>query len=216
MESLPKFAGLMDYIHSLGEPGRLKAGSMGAAIFEAAERGQIRADQCAPLLISYLLAGMDTTINSISNAVWLFSLYPTQWDMVRNDTSLIPMAFEEVVRFESPILSFKRVLSRNYSVDGTDLAAGDGALMLYASANRDDRKWKDPERFDVRRNPVDHLGFGYGLHGCAGQALARLEAHALLTALAQRVVRFTTGEPTRRLNNIIRGFKSLPVTVHTS
>jgi cytochrome P450 len=85
--------------------------------------------------------------------------------------------------------------------------------LLYASANRDERKWHDPERFDVRRRASDHLGFGNGAHMCAGLHLARLEMTALLEVLAQRVVRFEIGTPVLALNNVLRGLASLPVRV---
>jgi len=77
--------------------------------------------------------------------------------------------------------------------------------MLYGSGNRDERHYPDPDRFDASRNPTDHLTFGYGTHGCAGQALAKIEAHAVLRALASRVRRFEVGEPVRHLNNTVRG-----------
>lgn len=89
-------------------------------------------------------------------------------------------------------------------------------LLPFASANRDERKWERPEEFLVRRNPVDHVALGYGVHGCAGQGLARLEAHAVLGALVRRVSSIElAGEPVRKLNNVIRGMASLPVTVRT-
>ena len=86
-------------------------------------------------------------------------------------------------------------------------------LLLYASANRDERKWHDPERFDVRRRANDHLGFGNGTHMCAGLHLARLEMTALLEVLVERVASFEIGEPVLALNNVLRGLASLPVRV---
>ena len=86
--------------------------------------------------------------------------------------------------------------------------------MLFASANRDERKWRDPDRFDIGRKANDHLGFGHGLHTCAGMHLARLEIECLLNALIPRVRRFEAGAPVRAINNTLRGFASLPVTVH--
>jgi cytochrome P450 len=97
-------------------------------------------------------------------------------------------------------------------VDGTPLAAGSRVILLFGSGNRDDRHYDDPDRFDARRNPVDHLSFGYGTHSCGGQALAKLEAHAIVNALARRVRRFEIGEPVRHLNNVVRGLESVPVT----
>ena len=86
-------------------------------------------------------------------------------------------------------------------------------MVSYASANRDERHWEDPARFDIRRENVRHLGFGYGIHACIGQGLARLEGHAILSALARRVERFQAGEGTLVVNNLVHGLDTLPVTV---
>jgi cytochrome P450 len=87
-------------------------------------------------------------------------------------------------------------------------------LHSYGAANRDERHFPDPDRFDVRRGALDHLAFSYGTHACAGQGLARLEAEAVFTALAERVTHIElTGEPTRAINNITRGFAHVPVAV---
>ena len=87
--------------------------------------------------------------------------------------------------------------------------------MSFASANRDERRWDEPASFDITRNSAAHVGFGHGEHACVGMGLARLEGAAVLAALAERVERFElTGPPVRKLNNLIRSFASLPVTVH--
>lgn len=213
VRSLPKWTNLTEYIATQATRERLKPGSMGAAIYEAADRGAISYDQCPQLFISYLVAGVDTTINAISNAFWLFAQHPDQWELLREDPALIPSAFEEILRIDAPLQLVRRYSVRDVDLGGTGIPAGSNVLMIYASANRDERKWRDAERFDVKRNPVDHMAFGYGLHGCAGQALARLEAHSILKALAKRVARFEVGAPVRRLNNVIRGLEHLPVTV---
>ena len=88
-----------------------------------------------------------------------------------------------------------------------------GAVLLFSSANHDERNWENPDTFDITRDASRHLGFGYGVHSCVGQSLARLESEAVLRALLARVDRFEVGEPVRGLNNLIRAFKSLPVTV---
>ncbi|MEV7010042.1 cytochrome P450 [Streptosporangium sp. NPDC051022] len=210
--AFPLLQDQLAYLSSI-QPDQLTPGSMGRAIYDAAEAGEIRQESCVPLMSAYVTAGLDTTINAISNAVWYFAQYPEQWDLVRRDPSLIPSALNEVLRIEAPVQFFCRVATRDVEVDGQKLAAGSRVMMLYASANRDERKWEDPTRFDVTRNPVDHLAFGYGMHGCAGQGLARLEGHSILGALARRVERFEVGTPVRRLNQLIRGLDALPATV---
>lgn len=191
----------------------LSTGSWGRAIYDAAAEGRIDARSCVPLMSAFVTAGLDTTINALSNAVWYFAQYPDQWEEVRADPSLIPSAFNEILRIDSPIQWFARVTTADVTLEDVTIPAGDRVLMLYASANRDERKWNSPGTFDVRRNPVDQVAFGYGVHACAGQGLARLEAHAILSSLARRVATFTVGKPVRRLNNRVRGLGSLPTTV---
>jgi cytochrome P450 len=210
---MPVWAELIDYIVTQATRDKLTPGSMGAAIYEAADRGVIALDQCPQLFVSYLVAGVDTTINAIGNAIAYFAEYPDQWDLLREKPGLIPSAFEEVLRFDAPLQLVRRYCVRDVEIGGTVIPAGANVVMIYASGNRDDRKYPEPTRFDVTRNPVDHLTFGYGLHGCAGQALARLEAHSIFRALAKRVNRFETGTAVRRLNNVMRGLEHLPVSV---
>lgn len=194
----------------------LAPGSMGRAIYDAAADGRIDPESCVPLMSAYVTAGLDTTINAVSNAVYYFATCPGQWDMVRADPRLIPSAFNEILRIESPIQWFSRVTTRDVDLDGgVHIPAGERVMMLYAAANRDERKWPAPDRFDVTRNPVEQIAFGYGTHACAGQGLARLEGHSILQSLARRVRRFEIGKPRRRLNNRVRGLDGLPTRVIT-
>jgi cytochrome P450 len=213
IRAMPVWGELIDYIVTQATRDKLTPGSMGAAIYEAADRGVIAFDQCPQLFVSYLVAGVDTTINAIGNAIDYFAKFPDQWDLLREKPTLIPGAFEEVLRFDAPLQLVRRYCVRDVEIGGTTIPADSNVVMICASGNRDERKYREPERFDVTRNPVDHLTFGYGLHGCAGQALARLEAHAIFRALAKRVTRFETGTPVRRLNNVMRGLEHLPVSV---
>ena len=186
---------------------------MGRGIFEAAERGEIPHEACGHIIHQYIAAGMDTTIASIGNAIRHLGSHPDQWAILRQDPSLVPSAFMEVLRYESPVHAFSRLVMEDVDVDGTLVPAGERVAILYASGNRDPRHYEDPDTFDVRRNPVDHLSFGYGVHGCAGQGLAKLEAHAVLSALVERVESFEVGEGTRTISNMTRSLDSLPMTV---
>jgi cytochrome P450 len=205
---------LLDKLIAMMDRDNLAPGGWGEALYRAADRGVIRADQVGPLLRSYLVASMDTTINSIGSALWLFAEHPSAWTALRNDRTLLRSAYEEVVRFESPVQVFFRRTTQAVEIDGTTIPPNAQVAMLFGAANRDPRKWPDPDRFDVARAPMDHVGFGYGVHACAGQGLARLEAHAVLSALLDRVETISlAGPPRRHLNNVIRGLESLPVTV---
>ena len=192
---------------------RLRPGSWGDRIFAAADRGEVEPERCPVLMRDYLGPSLDTTIFATANLILLFGRHPAQWDLVRNDPALIPNAINEALRLESPVRGFTRHLAAEATIADLTLPRGSRLLLLYASANRDERKWQDPERFDVKRRANDHLGFGNGTHMCAGLHLARLEMTALLEALVKRVARFEIGEPVLALNNVLRGLASLPVRV---
>lgn len=192
---------------------RLRSGSWGDRIFAAADRGEVEPERCPVLMRDYLGPSLDTTIFATANLVLLFGRHPAQWDLVRNDPPLIPNAINEALRLESPVRGFTRHLAADATIGGLTIPRESRLLLLYASANRDERKWQDPERFDVKRRANDHLGFGNGTHMCAGLHLARLEMTALLEVLVERVAGFEIGEPVLALNNVLRGLASLPVRV---
>ncbi|GAA5156506.1 MULTISPECIES: cytochrome P450 [Amycolatopsis] len=212
--SVPRLPTLAEWVVTHAARDQLTEGSMGRAVFDAVDAGQLPAEAAPWLLMTYVVAGMDTTVHSIGHTIWLLARHPGQWDALRADPSLVPQAFREIVRYESPVQVFGRTARTAWTVDGITVPEGARLAVLYGSANRDERKWPDADRFDITRNNADHLAFGYGLHGCAGQALARLEGEALLRALLRRVSRIEAGEPVRHFNNVLRGLESLPVTVH--
>jgi cytochrome P450 len=212
--SMWAFPESFNYIQKVATRERLRPGSFGASVYEAADRGEITAEQCLPVMLAYLFAGMDTTVNAISSAVWLLTQYPDQWDAMRANPALVGRAFEETLRFESPVQMFGRKLMKDYDAEGVTLEPGERALLLYASANRDERKFPHADRFDVMRDSNAHLSFGMGLHLCAGQGLARLEGHAVLAALARRARRVELIEAKRHLNNAVRGLKEAHVRVN--
>jgi len=194
-------------------PDKLRPGSWAATLYEAGEQGVIPRTLCPVLMRDYLGPSLDTTIFATSNLILLFGQNPDQWDIVRDDPSLILNAINECVRLESPIQSFTRRLLADHHVDGVQIPKGGRALVMYASANRDERKWDQAERFDVRRKVGEHVGFGHGIHTCAGMHLARMEMQVLLLALTKRVRSFEIGAPMRAKNNVLRGLEHLPVKV---
>ena len=189
----------------------LAPGSVGRGIFDAEARGDIPAGTAGHIIHQYLGAGVDTTIAAIGNIVALFAAHPDQFDLVRKDPSLVPAAFSEVLRFWVPIHAWGRLVTRDVEIDGATVPAGSQVAILLGAGNRDPRHYEDPDSFLVERNPVDHLSFGYGPHGCAGQGLARLEAHAVIEALVSRVHRLVVGEEVRVPSNITRSIERLPV-----
>jgi cytochrome P450 len=212
----PTAMGLIEYAFTKIVPAELKPQSWAWSAFEAARRGEITENEARGLMLDYVAPSLDTTIFAISNAIWLFANNPDQWDLVRENPTLIPSAINEVLRVESPIQSFSRYVTRDAQVGDISMPGGSRAIVVYGSANRDERKWQNPESFDVRRKAAEQLAFGHGEHLCVGLPLARLEMKSLFAALAKRVKRFEVRSVERALNNTLRGLKSLEVSVQTA
>jgi 3-(3-hydroxy-phenyl)propionate hydroxylase len=187
-------------------------GSLGHDVLVAADNGAVSPAECKALMIDYIAPSLDTTISAIANALHLFATHPDQWQALRDDPALIPNAVNEVIRYESPLRAFTRQARVDTEIAGVPMVAGARVLVIYASANRDEREWDDPDVFDVRRDANRQLGFGQGAHACAGQGLARLETTAMLRALVERVARIElVGPGTWAINNIIRRHEHLPI-----
>lgn len=187
-------------------------GSLGHDVLIAADEGRLPRRECPPLMVDYVAPSLDTTISAISSALQLFAIFPDQWEILRANHDLIPNAVNEVIRFESPLRAFARKAARETTIGDTEIPAGGRVLVIYSSANRDEREWDRPDVFDVRRDATRQLGFGHGTHACAGQGLARMETEAMLCALVARVGRIeVTASPTWAINNIIRRHERLPL-----
>ncbi|MFF6994336.1 cytochrome P450 [Streptomyces sp. NPDC008313] len=216
MSGFPLLKEMSEFLQRMSVPGNLRPGSWGAELVSDAKEGRIEEYLLPGLLGDFLAPSMDTSVSALSSMLWLFGAHPDQWRLLREDEERIPHAFNEILRIESPLRGFTRLTTRARELGGVPLAADSRVLLLYGSANRDERQWNDPERFDIGRPGVaQHIGFGHGIHGCVGQALSRLEGHSLLKALSTRVRSIEIGEPAWRLHNTIRGIASLPVTLRT-
>ena len=203
-----------DWIMAQCTRAALRPDSLGAQIFEAADSGVLTEDEAGMLMRSFLSAGLDTTVLGIANALYCFVRYPEQYARLVADPDLAGNAFEETVRFESPAQVFYRTTTTAVSVLGTDFRPDQKVMLCLAGANRDPERWERADEFDITRRAAGHVGFGFGIHMCVGNAVARLEAARLLKTLARRVKAIEpAGEPVRRLNNTVRGLASLPVVL---
>ena len=193
----------------------LKPGGFGMILYQCADAGEITADEAHKLVRAMLTAGVDTTVNGIGAALYALARYPHQWEKLRADPArLAKAAFEEAIRFESPVQTFFRTTACAAELGGVRLEEGRKILLFLAAANRDPRQWQHPDDYDVERKVLGHVGFGAGIHVCVGQLLARLEGEVVLQALARQVSRLElAGEPERRFNNTLRGLKRLPLRV---
>ena len=208
----PRVAELSAWVGAQCAREALSDDGFGAAIWAAADRGEITPQQ-APLVVrSLLTAGVDTTVHGISAVLYAFATHPDQWARLVADPSLARVAFDEAVRWESPVQTFFRTTTTDVRIGDAVVPEGHKVLMFLAAANRDPRRWADPDAFDLSRDPSGHVGFGMGLHQCVGQHVARLEAEAVLTALARRIRTIELAGPTRRHhNNTLRAWESIPV-----
>jgi cytochrome P450 len=191
----------------------LTEGSIGRGVFDAADRGMIPREAAAGIIHLYIAAGLDTTIASIGNAIALLGANPEQYQLLRADPTLIGSTFNEVLRYWSAVHAWGRRVTTDVEIDGVVIPAGAQAAFLFGAGNHDPRHYDNADAFDVTRNPSDHLSFGYGPHSCAGQGLARLEAHAVLAAWCRRVASYTCGPEERVISNSTRSIDRLPVTV---
>jgi uncharacterized repeat protein (TIGR03803 family) len=137
LEARPTAMGLIEYAFTKIAPADLKAQSWARSAFEAARRGEITENEARGLILDYVAPSLDTTIFAITNAIWLFANNPDQWDLVRENPTLIPSAINEVLRVESPIQSFSRYVTRDAEVGGISIPAGSRAIVVYGSVNRD-------------------------------------------------------------------------------
>ncbi|BBY02929.1 cytochrome P450 [Mycobacterium seoulense] len=187
-------------------------GSMAHELLRGADEGKLSHRECPPLMVDYLAPSIDTTMGAISSALYLFASHPEQWQLLKEEPALMTNAINEVVRYEPPLRAFARCVGQQAEISNVTMPSGARVLVLYASANRDEQEWAEPDVFDIRRDASRQIGFGQGAHACAGQGLARLETTAMLRALIDRVDRIEVGgTPTWAINNIIRRHEALPL-----
>jgi 4-methoxybenzoate monooxygenase (O-demethylating) len=202
------------WVASVCKRDRLKAGGWGAAVFAAVDRGECSEEEAERLVRSLLTAGVDTTVNSIGNMIHAFALHPEQWGRLRAEPSLAKRAFEESLRWDSTVQTFFRTTARSVDVAGETIPEGAKVLLFLAAANRDPRHWERAETFDISRSASGHVGFGFGIHQCLGQMVARMEAEAVLDAMIPRIAEIRlAGEPVRRLNNTLHALSQLAVEI---
>ena len=158
------------------------------------------------------VAGNETTRNLISGGMRALLEHPEERDRLVADPSLIPTAIEEMLRWVSPLIHFRRTATRDVAMHGRTIREGDKVVIYYPSANRDEAKFDAPERFDVGRTPNEHVAFGIGEHFCLGANLARLEIRLIFEELLRRLPDMQLAGPVRRLrSNFINGIKDMPV-----
>jgi P450-derived glycosyltransferase activator len=224
----------LDGIHSLRHAAQLQAANgqlraMFEALFElrrrepaddvvsrivAAEGDTIAPREMIPMCNLLLVAGFETTVNLLGNAVVALLDHPDQWaDLCADPAGLAPAVVEETLRWDPPVQRTARFATEAVELDGRTVGQDEFVVTLLGAANRDPAVWRDPDTFDIHREQTaDHLAFSSGIHYCIGQPLARMEATIALQRLAERMPGLRrTGPLTRRVSSLIRGPLHLPV-----
>jgi cytochrome P450 len=164
------------------------------------------------LCLTLFAAGSETVSNFVSNALLLLARHPDARAELFAAPEGIPVAIEELLRYESPVQNLVRTTMHAVTLHGEEIPAESRMLLLLGSANRDERKFEDPDRLDLARPPKRHLAFGEGIHFCLGAPLARLQSRIVLETLAERIPAYEVAGPVRRVAKVnSRGLESLPV-----
>jgi cytochrome P450 len=183
---LEEMAAFLDEVTA--ERQRRPSGDLISALLRAESvDGALTADEVTIFIFTLLVAGNVTTTNLIGNATLALLEHPAELARLVADRSLVPLLVEEALRYDSPAQLLFRTATEDVEIAGVRIPAGAVVAPLFASANRDERVFPDPDRFDVTRDPKEHLAFGHGIHFCLGAALARLEARVAFDALFSHV-----------------------------
>ena len=183
----------------------------------AAEDDAIPAQAIPGVVSQLLVGGNETTTSLITNCVWRLLEEPSRWRAVCEDRTLLPIALEESLRFDPPVLALYRTTTREVALHGTTIPKGAKVMLSYAGANRDPAFFADPDAFRLDRSPEElrqHLSFGLGIHFCLGHALARLEAGVALQALVERFPTLSLVDPGERITPFfLWGRRRLPLRI---
>jgi cytochrome P450 len=154
MKAMPDAFQMLRFARRVVRERTVLDGSMAAELLTAADNGELSHRKCPPLMVDYLAPSIDTTMSAISNALHLFATHAEQWQLLKKEPKLMPNAVNEVVRYEPPLRAFARRVGRDTEIDGIRISSGARVLVMYASANRDEREWDEPHVFDIRRDAV--------------------------------------------------------------
>jgi len=191
----------------------VRSGSWAGELFAAAKDGRLSQVEAMAAISAYVIPSLDTTILAKGHLLINLAKYPKQWALLLQRPDLIPSAVLEGVRHDSVIRWFSRVAVTDYEVDGYVVPEGQRVMLLYGCANRDERHYPEPDRFDVTRDARDHLAWGTGTHMCAGMHLARIEMEVLIEAMVEAGVALTAGDPVHGTNRGLFGFLELPYRI---
>jgi pimeloyl-[acyl-carrier protein] synthase len=189
-----------------------------SALVAAHDEGEVMsAADLLSFITLLLLAGNETTTNLIGNGTLALGRNPDQFDALKRNPAMLPRAIEEMLRYDGPVQSTVRFAKEAVSLGGTEIPAGALALKIVAAADRDPAQFKDPDKFDITRDPNEHVAFGEGIHFCIGAPLARMEARITFETMLERFPRLRLKDPAMKPvykgSYFLRGLESLPLAI---
>jgi cytochrome P450 len=205
---------MFDYAHQLADRKRREPADdvITALLFAEVDGQKLTREEYENFFFLLTVAGNETLRNGIPNGTLALLEHPEEHRRLLDDPSLLPTAIEEMLRFAGPVMCFRRTAAADVELAGTKIRAGDKVVVYYASANRDEAAFADPDRFDVGRTPNEHLSFGVGPHFCLGAHLARLQMRVFFEEALWRVPDLELAGPVERLqSNFQAGVKHMPV-----
>jgi cytochrome P450 len=207
---------LRQYVQALvAERRRSRADDVISSMLNVRRDGeQLGFDEVVDNAVFLFFAGFETSINLVGTGCALLAAHQAEFARLRADRSLVTAAVDEILRYEAPIQWISRITSTPVDIDGRTIKPGRVLLLLLGSANRDERQFSDPDRFDVTRRSSGHLSFGAGAHRCIGASLAQAQGDIVLTRLLRRCAGLeSAGQPVWRRHPSIRGYAHVPVVV---
>jgi cytochrome P450 len=206
--------GAMRWMQERTEKEAVRDGSLGRQLHDLSETGELNAAESANVMRGQLAAGVDTTIAALGYLLYCFAVYPDQYQLVRQDPGLAAKAFEEAVRLFSPLQTIMRTTAADAEIGGLPIRKDHKIVVSMAAANRDSRKFANPDQFDITRKINGHVGFGRGVHSCVGMHVAILEAEKLIQSIVKRVASFSlAGKMEMKINNTMRGPSKVPLEI---
>lgn len=203
-----------EYVEWQMQRANLDESKLAGKLFAAADEGEITEEQAGLLVRTFLSAGLDTTMLGIGLSIEALAQNPRAWQLLSESPKRARTVFEETLRAYAPSPYIGRTVKDDMDFAGVRLRQDQKIINCTSAANRDPRHWDRPTEFDIERDVRGHASFGYGIHACVGQMMARMEAESVIRALAEQVESIEViGTPVRKINHWLRGYESLPIRV---
>jgi cytochrome P450 len=213
--AFPKIIEFVDFYSQISRD-TMVPGGWADQLMSAVDSGELSYAEAHSLTSDYVIPSLDTTIHSTAELMLQLANNPEAFEQLKNDESLVPSAVLEAVRMATPLRGFTRYVTDDFELSDSTLPAGSRVWLWYASANRDERHYTQPDHFDLTRRPTDNLGWGHGVHSCVGKHLAQIEIESILRAVLKRVDKIEVGKIERMINNSAQGFKLMELKLFPS